>query len=71
VTRTRIAIVAVAAAAVIVALVIWTARRSTTTAAADGPIILFSIDTLRADRLPAYGYTAIRTPIADWRLTGC
>ena len=31
----------------------------------DGPIILISIDTLRADRLPAYGYTAIRTPAID------
>jgi arylsulfatase A-like enzyme len=33
--------------------------------AADGPIILISIDTLRADRLPAYGYAAIRTPAID------
>lgn len=30
-----------------------------------GPIILISIDTLRADRLPAYGYTGIRTPAID------
>ena len=27
-----------------------------------GPVILISIDTLRADRLPVYGYTAGRTP---------
>ena len=30
-----------------------------------GPIILISIDTLRADRLPAYGYQKIRTPAID------
>ena len=29
------------------------------------PIILISIDTLRADHLPAYGYTKIRTPFID------
>jgi len=30
-----------------------------------GPIILISIDTLRSDHLPAYGYSAIRTPAID------
>jgi arylsulfatase A-like enzyme/Flp pilus assembly protein TadD len=29
------------------------------------PVILISIDTLRADRLPAYGYAKIRTPFLD------
>jgi arylsulfatase A-like enzyme len=29
------------------------------------PVILISIDTLRADHLPAYGYTAVRTPAID------
>jgi arylsulfatase A-like enzyme/Tfp pilus assembly protein PilF len=29
------------------------------------PIIVISIDTLRSDRLPAYGYTKIRTPAID------
>jgi len=29
------------------------------------PIILISIDTLRADHLPAYGYTGVRTPNID------
>ena len=29
------------------------------------PIILISVDTLRADRLPAYGYTKIQTPHID------
>lgn len=32
---------------------------------AQGPIILISIDTLRADRLPAYGYTQGVTPAID------
>ena len=31
----------------------------------DAPVILISIDTLRADRLPLYGYTGIRTPFLD------
>ncbi|TAM56716.1 MAG: tetratricopeptide repeat protein [Acidobacteria bacterium] len=31
----------------------------------DAPVILISIDTLRADHLPAYGYTKIRTPFID------
>ena len=30
-----------------------------------GPIILVSIDTLRADRLPAYGYGGVATPAID------
>lgn len=30
-----------------------------------GPIIVVSIDTLRADRLPAYGYAGVRTPAID------
>jgi arylsulfatase A-like enzyme/Flp pilus assembly protein TadD len=31
----------------------------------DAPIILISIDTLRADRLPAYGYGEVETPNLD------
>ena len=27
----------------------------------DGPIVLISIDTLRADHLPVYGYTGVLT----------
>src|ERR1700682_1011267 len=30
-----------------------------------GPIIVISIDTLRADHLPAYGYRKVRTPAID------
>ena len=40
----------------------WYARRSVR---AYGPIIVISIDSLRADRLPAYGYTRVRTPAID------
>ena len=31
----------------------------------DGPIILISLDTLRADHLPAYGYRHVSTPALD------
>ena len=31
----------------------------------DTPVILISIDTLRADRLPMYGYDAVETPHLD------
>jgi choline-sulfatase len=31
----------------------------------DGPIVLISIDTLRADHLPIYGYKGVRTPAID------
>ncbi|MFW6198653.1 MAG: sulfatase-like hydrolase/transferase [Acidobacteriota bacterium] len=37
--------------------------------APDAPVVLISVDTLRADRLPAYGYDAVETPAID-RLAG-
>ena len=40
----------------------WYARESPPH---QGPIVLISIDTLRADRLPAYGYTRVPTPAID------
>lgn len=40
----------------------WYARESPPH---QGPIVLISIDTLRADRLPAYGYTRVKTPALD------
>jgi arylsulfatase A-like enzyme/Flp pilus assembly protein TadD len=51
------------AAAVLLAVVIavWWARRTPPA----GAIVLVSIDTLRADRLPAYGYTRGKTPALD------
>jgi arylsulfatase A-like enzyme/Flp pilus assembly protein TadD len=52
-----------AAAAILMAaaLAAWWLRREP----ARGPVILVSIDTLRADRLPAYGYTSGKTPVLD------
>jgi arylsulfatase A-like enzyme/Tfp pilus assembly protein PilF len=40
----------------------WYARESPPH---QGPLVLISIDTLRADHLPAYGYTRIKTPTID------
>src|SRR5881394_3261307 len=39
---------------------LWPAR-----VRAAGPVILISIDTLRADHLPAYGYKRVRTAAID------
>ena len=30
-----------------------------------GPVVIISVDALRADHLPAYGYRAVRTPAID------
>jgi arylsulfatase A-like enzyme/TolA-binding protein len=51
--------------AVIGATAFWFMRRSVTSTTAEGPVIIFSIDTLRADRLPAYGFKTISTPNID------
>jgi arylsulfatase A-like enzyme/Tfp pilus assembly protein PilF len=40
-------------------------RYARASAPVTGPIILISIDTLRADHLPAYGYKNVRTPAID------
>ena len=40
-------------------------RYARASAPVPGPVILISIDTLRADHLPAYGYKAIKTPAID------
>lgn len=40
----------------------WFAKAS---APVNGPIVLVSVDTLRADRVGAYGYAAARTPAID------
>jgi choline-sulfatase len=57
------AIVAVAAAAA--ALAGWRLTRPAARATVRGPVILISIDTLRADHLPVYGYAGVRTPAID------
>jgi arylsulfatase A-like enzyme/cytochrome c-type biogenesis protein CcmH/NrfG len=40
-------------------------RYARASAPLSGPIILISIDSLRADRLPAYGYQHVKTPAID------
>lgn len=40
-------------------------RYARASAPVNGPVILISIDSLRADRLPAYGYAPGRTPAID------
>ena len=40
-------------------------RYARASAPVSGPIVLISIDTLRADHLPAYGYTQVQTPAID------
>src|SRR5438105_15004061 len=40
-------------------------RYARASAPVSGPIILISIDTLRADHLPPYGYRKVRTPAID------
>lgn len=40
-------------------------RYARASAPVSGPIVVISIDTLRADHLPAYGYTKVRTPAID------
>ena len=40
-------------------------RYARTSAPVGGPIILISVDTLRADHLPVYGYKNVRTPAID------
>ena len=40
-------------------------RYARASAPVSGPIIVISIDTLRADHLPAYGYKKVKTPAID------
>ena len=47
------------------AVLLWTGQgRRARQAGHDGPVVLISIDTLRADHLPAYGYSGVATPLA-------
>ena len=61
------AVLVVLAVVALVELGLWTGVfwRYRASRPADGPIILISIDTLRADHLPAYGYSKVRTPNID------
>jgi choline-sulfatase len=57
-------ILALAAAATVFAAVGgW--RYARASAPLSGPIVVISIDTLRADHLPAYGYRKVKTPAID------
>jgi arylsulfatase A-like enzyme/Tfp pilus assembly protein PilF len=40
-------------------------RYARVSAPVNGPIVFISLDTLRVDRLPAYGYQKVRTPAID------
>ena len=55
----------VAVAAVAAAAWFGIRRLAPAPGAAAGPIVIISIDTLRADRLPVYGYSKVRTPNLD------
>ena len=55
-------------AAVLVALACLSGagcRRGTDLVSSGAPVILISVDTLRADHLPAYGYAGVQTPNLD------
>jgi arylsulfatase A-like enzyme/thioredoxin-like negative regulator of GroEL len=58
-------IVAAVAAAIAVAVAVWLSQRGGGATRADGPIVFISVDTLRADRVAAYGSTRTRTPHID------
>jgi arylsulfatase A-like enzyme/Flp pilus assembly protein TadD len=60
--RRRLAAVAVAAA---VCLAGAACRRGADLVSPGAPVILISVDTLRADHLPAYGYAGVQTPNLD------
>jgi choline-sulfatase len=53
----------VAVSTVLAAVGGW--RYARASAPVSGPIVIISVDTLRADHLPAYGYRDVRTPAID------
>ncbi|HUE87949.1 MAG TPA: sulfatase-like hydrolase/transferase [Vicinamibacterales bacterium] len=65
-SRGRARAMVVLAIAIAAAAAAWLVLpRDSAAPSANGPIVLISIDTLRADRLPAYGYQGVRTPAID------
>jgi len=62
--RFALILAVVSAAAVVAAAAGWRFARTSSSPSA-GPIILISIDTLRADHLPLYGYRNVRTPAIE------
>lgn len=61
----RAGVLLAAGTLLVIALALWAWRDPRSAAPAGGPIVVISVDTLRADRLPAYGYTRTRTPHID------
>ena len=57
------ALIAVLVAAGLLLATVWSVHR--TMIAADGPIVVISVDTLRADRVGSYGHAPARTPAMD------
>jgi arylsulfatase A-like enzyme len=47
------------------ALCLTACGRDGSSKAIGAPVILISVDTLRADRLPAYGYAKLKAPALD------
>ena len=60
----RVLVIFAAVAVAIGGVFAWR-MHSRTSRPIDGPIVLISIDTLRADHLPVYGYRGVRTPPID------
>ena len=54
-----------AAAIALLILPLGTGCRRSSETFKDAPIVLISIDTLRSDHLPAYGYRKVETPAID------
>src|SRR5512141_1232331 len=48
-----------------IAATLLSCRRERSQTFPGAPVIFISIDTLRADHLPAYGYTGVETPAID------
>jgi arylsulfatase A-like enzyme/Flp pilus assembly protein TadD len=49
----------------LVALAAWSCGRGPSATTAGAPLVLISVDTLRADRLPVYGYRKVQAPALD------
>lgn len=64
-TFSRTGVLSAAAILLLAGLAIWAWRGRGTDAPGGGPIVIISVDTLRADRLPAYGYSLTATPHID------
>lgn len=61
----RIVLAAIGLGVALCAVLLWRGAVGRVRGPVAGPFILISIDTLRADHLPAYGYSQVRTPAID------